>query len=203
MTKDRINTLADMLELAIDHAYKDEPLVDSPSLLVLAIQHRRTALLYKLLDRSPDVDAKDYRLSRMTPFQAACQFPCDPTILQKFLSISKSRSTPSGLGPDLLRSTCRANHVWTHSNSLKLLKSGVEPNLHPSNSLSPSGETALTLAAVKRNTQVFDTLISQNADPHIKDIIGWSVLYYACQSGHLNIFSVLERLGIDWKKEWP
>ncbi|XP_076849879.1 BRCA1-associated RING domain protein 1 isoform X2 [Brachyhypopomus gauderio] len=58
------------------------------------------------------------------------------------------------------------------------------------------GETPLHLAAIKGDVALTTQLLTQGADPNLKDHAGWTPLHEACNLGHLGVVEVLLQQGV-------
>ena len=189
-------TLSHMMSVVIDHAGKDESLLEmitSPAVLVLAIKFGQSELIQKLLDRSPEVDLIATTLPAMTPIQAACRYRCDHNILLRMLDLSRARCDPAGLGSDLLRLACQRNDTEAYASALVLLEAGFDPS-----NRSSKGENALMLAARAGNVDIVKLLISHEVDPSVSDAKGCNVAHYALDSGRVEVVCALRHCKLDW-----
>ena len=189
-------TLSHMMSVVIDHAGKDESLLEmiiSPAVLVLAIKFGQLELMQKLLDRSPEVDLIAPTLPAMTPIQAACYYRCDHNILLRMLDLSRARCDPAGLGSDLLRLACQRNDTEAYASALVLLKAGFDPS-----NCSSKGENALMLAARAGNVDIVKLLIGHGVDPSVSDAQGCNVAHYALDDGHVEVIYALRHCKLDW-----
>ena len=189
-------TLSHMMSVVIDHAGKDESLLEmiiSPAVLVLAIKFGQLELMQKLLDRSPEVDLIAATLPAMTPIQAACRYRCDHNILLRMLDLSRARCDPAALGSDLLRLVCQRNDPEAYASALVLLEAGFDPS-----NRSSKGENALMLAARVGNVDIVKLLISHGVDPSVLDAQGCNVAHYALDGGHREVIYALRHCKLDW-----
>ena len=189
-------TLSHMMSVVIDHAGKNENLIEmiiSPTVLVLAIKFGLSELIRKLLDRSPEVDLKAATLPAMTPMQAACHYGCDRKNLLRLLELSKARSDPAGLGSDLLSLACQRNDTEAYASALVLLEAGFDPS-----NRSSKGENALMLAARAGHVDIVKLLIVHGVDPSVSDAQGCNVAHYAVDGGHVEVIYALRHYKLDW-----
>lgn len=179
-----------MLLTAIDRIPLMGPLHEictDPKLIVSALSSEDEEMVEKLLEHSPDVDAKVGDTSIM---MTACEEGCSPVLFEQLLGRSSTRSCNTGF----LRLACQGTSSKSRGVVNLLLTKGFD-----SNEQSPTdGTSPLMIAARQGNVDLVNLLISYGADIHALDKAGCNVVHYACLGGNVNILRVFKDSLVDW-----
>lgn len=179
-----------MLRTAVEKIPLTGPLhviCTDPKLIVSALSCEDEEMVYKLLEHSPDVDA---RVGDTSIMMTACEEGCSPVLFEQLLG----RSSTGGDNSSFLRLACQGTSSKSRGVVKLLLDKGFDTNEQsPTDSRSP-----LMIAARQGDVDIVNLLISHGADMYALDKAGCNVVHYACLGGHVKILRVLKDSPVDW-----
>lgn len=191
--KERHSNLTTYMHMALEKIPLTGPLhtiCTDPNLIISALEIEDEELVYKLLEHSPDVDAKSDGWSIMT---TACAVGCSRRLFKQLLMRS-STATKKHTNPIFLHLACESSAEDSLGTVSFLLSEGFDPNeRHPINGLSP-----LMVAARNGNDEKVQLLISHGADTNIIDKLGLNVVHHTCIGDHKEILHSLRATQVDW-----
>ena len=165
-----------------------------PHLLFLALVCREEDLAHKVLKYCPSVDEKAYRVSKLSPLEAACYYGgCSRHLLEEVLRRSKVDRSAASTKSGLLLCACEGIPYWMKETVKHLLDLGFNPN-----DCTMDGRTAMMSAADGGHVAIVELLIHHGADVAATDSHGWSVIHYACESGNETLLYSLKKAISNW-----
>lgn len=188
-SSNRVETLEEMMSLLLEQPIDLRILNDTyDGLRPLSIMIRAGCerLILSLLKHEVDVDLRDEDEFALSPLELACSQGHSRALLRLLLVRSQALWDRGKSGKGLIHLVCHDQPSHATEIVSELLEVGIDPNMRDLNQKTP-----LIWAILKRNTELVELLLENNADPLARCNRGWNAIHYAAQVGSIETLQLL------------